>query len=87
MATFSAKQSSQLLLPGIYGPTSLTTSHLIGGFGPRSFSQTYADRAVVFLFFSVLKLCLCAEYLFLKLLVEPMFIFFILIFLVFKQYI
>ena len=75
MATFSAKQSSQLLFPGEYGVTSFTTSHLIGGLGPRSFSQMNADRAVAFLFFSDLKLFLWAEYLFLKWLVEPMYVF------------
>ena len=75
MATFSAKQSSQLLFPGKYGVTSFTTSHLISGLGPRSFSQMYADRAVAFLFFSVFKLFLWAECRFLKLLVDPMYFF------------
>ena len=36
----------------------------------------HADRAVMFLCFSILKLFLWAEYLFLKLLVDPMYVFF-----------
>ena len=71
MATFSARQSSQLLCPGLYGSTILTISHVIGGFGFWPFSHIYADRAVAFFWLLFLKLPLWALYLFLKLLVEP----------------
>ena len=72
MATFSARQSSQFLYPGWYAPTSFSISHLIGGSGLSLFSHTYVNRAVAFLFFSDLKLFLCAARASLSLSVPPL---------------
>ena len=56
MAAFSSRQRGQLSFPGVYGCTIFNISHVIGGFGLRSFFHIYADSVVEFWFVIDLKL-------------------------------